>query len=29
MTLKEAQSRVYMFDINGLLESSRTDLVGF
>jgi malate dehydrogenase (oxaloacetate-decarboxylating)(NADP+) len=29
MTLKEAQSRVYMFDINGLLESSRTDLVDF
>ncbi len=29
MTLKEAQSRVYMFDINGLLESTRTDLVDF
>jgi malate dehydrogenase (oxaloacetate-decarboxylating)(NADP+) len=29
MTLKEAQSRVYMFDINGLLESSRTDLLDF
>jgi malate dehydrogenase (oxaloacetate-decarboxylating)(NADP+) len=29
MTLKEAQSRVYMFDINGLLESSRKDLVDF
>ncbi len=29
LTLKEAQSRVYMFDINGLLESSRTDLVDF
>ncbi len=29
MTLKDAQSRVYMFDINGLLESSRTDLVDF
>jgi malate dehydrogenase (oxaloacetate-decarboxylating)(NADP+) len=29
MTLKEAQSRVYMFDINGLLESARTDLVDF
>ena len=29
MPLKDAQSRVYMFDINGLLESSRTDLVDF
>ena len=29
MTLKDAQSRVYMFDINGLLESTRTDLVDF
>src|ERR1700726_1222279 len=29
MTLKEAQSRVYMFDINGLLEATRTDLVDF
>jgi malate dehydrogenase (oxaloacetate-decarboxylating)(NADP+) len=29
LSLKEAQSRVYMFDINGLLESTRTDLVGF
>ena len=29
MTLKEAQSRVYMFDINGLLESTRKDLVDF
>jgi malate dehydrogenase (oxaloacetate-decarboxylating)(NADP+) len=29
MTLKEAQSRVYMFDINGLLESTRNDLVDF
>ena len=29
LTLKEAQSRVYMFDINGLLESSRKDLVDF
>jgi malate dehydrogenase (oxaloacetate-decarboxylating)(NADP+) len=29
MALKEAQSRVYMFDINGLLESTRTDLVDF
>src|SRR6267154_158269 len=29
MTLEEAQARVYMFDINGLLESSRTDLFDF
>jgi len=29
MSLKEAQSRVYMFDINGLLEASRKDLVDF
>jgi malate dehydrogenase (oxaloacetate-decarboxylating)(NADP+) len=29
MTLKDAQSRVYMFDINGLLEPSRKDLVDF
>ena len=29
MTLKEAQSRVYMFDINGLLESTRKDLADF
>jgi len=29
MTLKDAQSRVFMFDVNGLLESSRTDLVDF
>jgi len=28
-TLEEAQSRVYMFDINGLLESTRNDLVDF
>jgi malate dehydrogenase (oxaloacetate-decarboxylating)(NADP+) len=28
-TLKEAQSRVYMFDINGLLEDTRKDLVDF
>jgi len=27
--LKEAQARVYMFDINGLLESTRNDLVDF
>jgi malate dehydrogenase (oxaloacetate-decarboxylating)(NADP+) len=29
MTLKEAQTRVSMFDVNGLLESTRTDLVDF
>lgn len=29
MTLQDAQSRVYMFDVNGLLESTRTDLVDF
>jgi malate dehydrogenase (oxaloacetate-decarboxylating)(NADP+) len=29
MTLRDAQSRVYMFDINGLLESTRKDLVDF
>jgi malate dehydrogenase (oxaloacetate-decarboxylating)(NADP+) len=29
MTLKDAQARVYMFDINGLLEPSRKDLVDF
>jgi malate dehydrogenase (oxaloacetate-decarboxylating)(NADP+) len=29
MTLKDAQSRVWMFDINGLLVSSRKDLVDF
>jgi len=29
MSLKEAQSRVYMFDFNGLLETTRTDLVDF
>jgi malate dehydrogenase (oxaloacetate-decarboxylating)(NADP+) len=29
LTLKEARSRVHMFDINGLLESARTDLVDF
>jgi len=29
LTLKEAQSQVHMFDINGLLESSRKDLVDF
>jgi malate dehydrogenase (oxaloacetate-decarboxylating)(NADP+) len=29
MSLQEAQSRVHMFDVNGLLESTRTDLVDF
>ena len=29
MTLKAAQSQVRMFDVNGLLESTRTDLVDF
>lgn len=29
LTLKDAQARVYMFDVNGLLETSRTDLVDF
>jgi malate dehydrogenase (oxaloacetate-decarboxylating)(NADP+) len=29
MRLKDAQSRVYMFDVNGLLESTRKDLVDF
>jgi malate dehydrogenase (oxaloacetate-decarboxylating)(NADP+) len=29
MSLKDAQSRVYMFDINGLLETTRKDLVDF
>jgi len=29
LTLGQAQSKVYMFDINGLLESTRTDLVDF
>jgi malate dehydrogenase (oxaloacetate-decarboxylating)(NADP+) len=29
LTLKDAQSRVHMFDVNGLLESTRTDLVDF
>jgi len=29
MALKEAQSQVYMFDVNGLLESTRKDLVDF
>jgi malate dehydrogenase (oxaloacetate-decarboxylating)(NADP+) len=29
LTLKDAQGHVYMFDINGLLEPTRTDLVDF
>jgi malate dehydrogenase (oxaloacetate-decarboxylating)(NADP+) len=29
LTLEQAQSRVYMFDINGLLETTRKDLVDF
>jgi malate dehydrogenase (oxaloacetate-decarboxylating)(NADP+) len=29
LTLEQAQSQVYMFDINGLLETTRTDLVDF
>jgi malate dehydrogenase (oxaloacetate-decarboxylating)(NADP+) len=29
IALKDAQSRVYMFDVNGLLESTRQDLVDF
>jgi malate dehydrogenase (oxaloacetate-decarboxylating)(NADP+) len=29
LPLKDAQSRVYMFDINGLLEDTRTDLLDF
>jgi malate dehydrogenase (oxaloacetate-decarboxylating)(NADP+) len=29
MALKEAQSQVYMFDVNGVLESTRKDLVDF
>ena len=29
MPLKEAQSQIYMFDINGLLETTRKDLVDF
>jgi malate dehydrogenase (oxaloacetate-decarboxylating)(NADP+) len=29
LSLKEAQSHVYLFDINGLLEDSRKDLVDF
>jgi malate dehydrogenase (oxaloacetate-decarboxylating)(NADP+) len=29
LTLKHAQDRVYMFDVNGLLETTRTELVDF
>jgi malate dehydrogenase (oxaloacetate-decarboxylating)(NADP+) len=29
MTLKEARSRIHMFDINGLLESTRMDLADY
>lgn len=29
MSLKEAQSKISLFDVNGLLESTRTDLVDF
>ena len=29
LTLEQARSKVYMFDINGLLEATRTDLVDF
>lgn len=29
LTLEEARSRIHMFDIDGLLESSRTDLADF
>jgi len=29
LTLQQAQSKVYMFDISGLLESTRTDLIDF
>ncbi|MBT4769234.1 MAG: NAD-dependent malic enzyme [Rhodospirillaceae bacterium] len=29
LTLAEAQAKVHMFDVNGLLEDSRTDLVDF
>jgi malate dehydrogenase (oxaloacetate-decarboxylating)(NADP+) len=29
MTLEDAQSRVHLFDVHGLLESTRTDLVDF
>src|SRR5215470_3583629 len=29
LTLEQARSRVYLFDVNGLLQSNRTDLVDF
>ena len=29
MTIEDARSRVHMFDVNGLLESTRSDLVDF
>ncbi len=29
LTLKQAQSKVYLFDINGLLEDTRKDLIDF
>lgn len=29
LTLEQAQQRIHMFDVNGLLESSRTDLLDF
>jgi malate dehydrogenase (oxaloacetate-decarboxylating)(NADP+) len=29
LTLEQARSRIYMFDINGLLETTRTDLADF
>ena len=29
MSLQDAQSRIYMFDINGLLQTDRTDLADF
>ncbi|WP_424955535.1 NAD-dependent malic enzyme [Hyphomicrobium sp. 1Nfss2.1] len=29
LTLEEARARIHMFDVNGLLESTRTDLVDF
>src|ERR1700761_3727407 len=29
LTLEQAQSQVYLFDVNGLLESTRKDLVDF
>jgi malate dehydrogenase (oxaloacetate-decarboxylating)(NADP+) len=29
LSLKQAQARVYMFDINGVLEDTRTDLLDF